>query len=70
MNINGTNNLACITDISSETKLKINPLPHMPVIKDLVPDLNNFYAQYKSIKPWLITDDKPDRGTYNHKRIV
>ena len=33
----------------------------MPVIKDLVPDLNNFYAQYKSIKPWLITDDKPDR---------
>ena len=33
----------------------------MPVIKDLVPDLNNFYAQYKSIKPWLITDKKPER---------
>ena len=42
MNINGTNNLACITDISNESKLKFNPLPHMPVIKDLVPDLNNF----------------------------
>ena len=61
MNINGTNNLACITDISNEKKLKINPLPHMPVIKDLVPDLNNFYAQYKSIKPWLINDNKPER---------
>ena len=61
MNINGTNNLACITDISTETKLKFYPLPHMPVIKDLVPDLNNFYAQYKSIKPWLITDKKPER---------
>jgi succinate dehydrogenase / fumarate reductase iron-sulfur subunit len=35
--------------------VKIYPLPHMPVVKDLVPDLTNFYAQYASIKPWLQT---------------
>lgn len=56
MNINGRNALACtkaITDIKG--KIKIFPLPHMPVIKDLVTDLTNFYAQYASIKPWLRT---------------
>ena len=37
--------------------MTIYPLPHMPVVKDLVPDLTNFYAQYASIKPWLQTDD-------------
>jgi succinate dehydrogenase / fumarate reductase iron-sulfur subunit len=55
MNIDGSNTLACtksIADCSSKT-VKIYPLPHMPVIKDLVPDLTHFYAQYKSIKPWL-----------------
>ena len=35
--------------------MKIYPLPHQPVVKDLVPDLNNFYAQYASIEPWLHT---------------
>ena len=61
MNINGTNNLACITDISTETKLKFYPLPHMPVIKDLVPDLKQFYKQHASIKPWLETfTDEPN----------
>ena len=54
---------------SVRAKLKINPLPHMPVIKDLVPDLNNFYAQYKSIKPWLINDNKPEENIYSHKKI-
>jgi succinate dehydrogenase / fumarate reductase iron-sulfur subunit len=55
MNIDGSNTLACtksIADCKSKT-VKIYPLPHMPVIKDLVPDLTHFYAQYKSIKPWL-----------------
>jgi succinate dehydrogenase / fumarate reductase iron-sulfur subunit len=55
MNIDGSNTLACtkaISDCKSKT-IKIYPLPHMPVIKDLVPDLTHFYAQYKSIKPWL-----------------
>ena len=56
MNIDGVNTLAC-TRASSEVKgdVKIYPLPHMPVIKDLVPDLTNFYAQYASVKPWLQT---------------
>uniref|UniRef100_A0A6M4RTC6 Succinate dehydrogenase [ubiquinone] iron-sulfur subunit, mitochondrial n=1 Tax=Stichopus japonicus TaxID=307972 RepID=A0A6M4RTC6_STIJA len=55
MNINGTNTLACISriDTSQNKATKIYPLPHMYVIKDLVPDMNNFYAQYKSIQPYL-----------------
>lgn len=55
MNINGTNTLACISriDTSLNKTTKIYPLPHMYVIKDLVPDMNNFYAQYKSVQPYL-----------------
>ena len=51
MNINGKNKLACLTPI--ENKMTIYPLPHMPIIKDLIPDMKNFYKQYKEIKPWL-----------------
>jgi succinate dehydrogenase / fumarate reductase iron-sulfur subunit len=54
MNIDGRNGLACITacaDVKGD--LKVYPLPHTPVIKDLVPDLTNFYAQYAAMKPWL-----------------
>jgi len=56
MNIDGTNSLACLKPIgplggSSKKAIKIYPLPHMFVIKDLVPDLTNFYAQHKSIEP-------------------
>ena len=54
MNMNGTNGLACTTaieDLSGE--IRITPLPHMEVVKDLVPDMTNFYAQYASIEPWL-----------------
>ncbi|MBY8976210.1 succinate dehydrogenase iron-sulfur subunit [Rhodobacteraceae bacterium NNCM2] len=57
MNIDGTNTLAClkaIEDIPGD--VKIYPLPHMPVVKDLVPDLTHFYAQHASIKPWLETE--------------
>lgn len=60
MNIGGTNTLACtmaIEDLSGD--ISIYPLPHMPVVKDLVPDLTNFYAQYASIKPWLQTQSPP-----------
>jgi succinate dehydrogenase / fumarate reductase iron-sulfur subunit len=56
MNIDGGNTLACTKgcdDISGT--IKIYPLPHMPVVKDLVPDLTNFYAQHASIEPWLHT---------------
>ncbi len=56
MNMNGRNGLACTTaieDLSGE--IRITPLPHMEVIKDLVPDFSHFYAQYASIRPWLQT---------------
>ena len=51
MNINGKNTLACLCPI--EEKVVVYPLPHMPVIKDLVTDMTGFYKQYKEIKPWL-----------------
>lgn len=58
MNIDGTNTLAC-TKATRDVKgdVKIYPLPHLPVIKDLVPDLATFYAQYASIRPWLQSSD-------------
>eukprot|EP00088_Acartia_fossae_P003996 TRINITY_DN11714_c0_g1_i1.p1 TRINITY_DN11714_c0_g1~~TRINITY_DN11714_c0_g1_i1.p1 ORF type:complete len:301 (-),score=71.89 TRINITY_DN11714_c0_g1_i1:263-1165(-) len=62
MNVGGVNTLACLTKIdASDKKTKIYPLPHMYVVKDLVPDMNNFYQQYRSIQPWLQRDDdKPE----------
>jgi succinate dehydrogenase / fumarate reductase iron-sulfur subunit len=60
MNIDGTNTLACTTATESiKGDVKIYPLPHMPVQKDLVPDLTHFFAQYASIQPWLKTDTAP-----------
>jgi succinate dehydrogenase / fumarate reductase iron-sulfur subunit len=59
-NIDGTNTLACIKPIEDiKGAVKIYPLPHMPVIKDLVADLTNAYAQYASVKPWLQADTPP-----------
>ena len=57
MNIDGQNTLACLCyiDAKSADATKIYPLPHMYVLKDLVPDMTNFYDQYKSIEPWLQT---------------
>ena len=57
MNINGVNTLACTqscADLGSGD-VRIYPLPHLPVVKDLVADLSNFYAQYAAVKPWLQT---------------
>jgi len=62
MNIDGLNTLAC-TKSADEINgaVRIYPLPHLPVVKDLVPDLNNFYAQHRSIEPWLETKSpEPD----------
>jgi succinate dehydrogenase / fumarate reductase iron-sulfur subunit len=61
MNINGQNTLACTKSMSDQDTAKstspviLYPLPHQPVIKDLVPDLTNFYAQLSVIEPWLQT---------------
>ena len=60
MNIDGTNTLACTKPISEVSgDVKIYPLPHMPVVKDLVPDLSIPYAQYASIEPWLKSSTPP-----------
>jgi succinate dehydrogenase / fumarate reductase iron-sulfur subunit len=63
MNVDGTNTLACIKDMGEiKGDVKIYPLPHMAVVKDLVPDLTHAYAQYTSIKPWLQADTTaPDK---------
>jgi succinate dehydrogenase / fumarate reductase iron-sulfur subunit len=60
MNIDGTNTLACLKPIEEvKGEVKIYPLPHMPVVKDLIPDLSVPYAQYTSIKPWMMADSLP-----------
>ncbi|MCF6188920.1 MAG: succinate dehydrogenase iron-sulfur subunit [Cocleimonas sp.] len=64
MNIDGQNTLACtkaIDDIDGD--VTVYPLPHQPVVKDLVSDLTNFYAQYASVEPWMKSDTPapPDR---------
>ena len=54
MNIDGTNTLACLKPIADmQGDVSITPLPHMPVVKDLVPNLDQPYAQLRSIEPWL-----------------
>ena len=63
MNIDGTNTLAC-TKATEDVKgdVRVYPLPHLPVIKDLVGDMSMFYAQYASVTPWLQADSPPPEG--------
>ena len=64
MNIDGTNTLACLKPIEEVSgEVRIYPLPHMAVVKDLVPDLTHIFAQYRSVEPWLQpkTAPPPDR---------
>ncbi|MBC6403726.1 MAG: succinate dehydrogenase iron-sulfur subunit [Hyphomonadaceae bacterium] len=66
MNIGGRNTLACtkgIDEVDGNT-ITISPLPHLPVVRDLVPDLSRFYAQYASIEPWLQTSEAEPKGEY------
>jgi len=71
MNINGVNTLACTQSCADlgGGDVRIYPLPHMPVVKDLVADLSNFYAQYAAVKPWLQarTPASPDRERLQSK---
>jgi len=64
MCIQGRTTLACIKaiDVDTSQSMRIDPLPHMYVVKDLVTDLSNFYAQYASIQPYLQTKKKPENG--------
>ena len=62
MSINGKNGLACITPVSEVAKgnkLELRPLPGLPVVRDLVVDMTEFYAQYEKIKPFLQNDTPP-----------
>ena len=60
MNINGRNGLACITPLSSlRQPVEIRPLPGLPVIRDLIVDMTQFFAQYHSIRPYLVNDEPP-----------
>ena len=63
MNINGTNQLACTTPMDSiDGEIRVYPLPHMEVIKDLIVDLSQFFAQYALVEPWLKNDISPVAG--------
>ncbi|KZT25842.1 succinate dehydrogenase iron-sulfur subunit [Neolentinus lepideus HHB14362 ss-1] len=66
MNIDGQNTLACLCriDRNAGKNSKIYPLPHMYIVKDLVPDLTLFYKQYKSIEPYLKNDNPPEKGEF------
>ncbi len=70
MNIDGKNTLACLQAVEDYNgAINIYPLPHQPVVRDLVTDLTNFYAQYASVKPWLEarTPPPPDRERLQSK---
>ncbi|KAI4209548.1 MAG: hypothetical protein LQ351_007539 [Letrouitia transgressa] len=69
MNIDGVNTLACLCRIPASTshEARIYPLPHTYVVKDLVPDLTQFYKQYKSIKPYLQRETKSEDGLENRQ---
>ena len=73
MNIDGTNTLACTMPIAEiKGDVKVNPLPHLPVVKDIVPDLSHFYAQYATIRPWIRTQSTTRQivSACNQKKIV
>ncbi|KAH8421220.1 hypothetical protein KR009_001050 [Drosophila setifemur] len=73
MNINGTNTLACVASIDqNESKsCRIYPLPHLYVVRDLVPDLSQFYDQYRSIQPWLQRKNmKHEAGTAQYLQSI
>jgi|UniRef100_A0A486XI27 succinate dehydrogenase / fumarate reductase iron-sulfur subunit len=69
LNINGKNGLACITPLSAAGlkggKIVVRPLPGLPVVRDLVVDMSQFYTQYEKVKPYLINDSKlPPAGEF------
>ncbi|KAK3748321.1 hypothetical protein QZH41_018304 [Actinostola sp. cb2023] len=72
MNIGGDNTLACICRIEQRTdkKTKIYPLPHMYVVKDLVPDMQNFYDQYTSVQPYLMKKSEVEYGKEQYHQSI
>ena len=71
MNIDGVNTLACLKPIEEVNgEIRIYPLPHMPVVKDLVPDLSKAYEQLASIKPWLQRSNENSNFTQNNTCLL
>jgi succinate dehydrogenase / fumarate reductase iron-sulfur subunit len=70
MNIDGTNTLACTRGMDEVKKdaIKVYPLPHQAVVKDLVPDLTNFYAQHAATQPWLKTTTAPPEKEWRQSK--
>lgn len=65
MNINGTNGLACLIPVSSlKEPIEVRPVPGMPVIRDLVVDMDQFFAHYRAVKPYLIVNDPEPEMEY------
>ncbi len=70
MNINGTNGLACVTLLSDlKEPVELRPLPGMPVVRDLVVNMEPFFKQYKAVKPWLIVDEEPEPESERRQSI-
>jgi len=72
MNINGKNGLACITNIVElKEPVVIKPLPGLPIIRDLIVDMTQFFAQYHSVKPYVVNDDPPPAkvNSYSASRL-
>jgi ferredoxin len=65
MNVDGRNTLACLSRIEPDKPSSLHPLPHMEVVKDLVPDMSTFYKQYKSIRPWLVSNQTKTDAEYH-----
>ena len=60
MNVNGKNRLACVTNMRSlGSTVVLKPLPGLPVVRDLIVDMSDFFRQYHSIKPWLVNEEQP-----------
>lgn len=65
MNINGTNGLACLIPVSSlKEPIEVRPVPGMPVIRDLVVDMDQFFAHYRAVKPYLMVNDPEPEMEY------
>ncbi|NMP16709.1 MULTISPECIES: succinate dehydrogenase iron-sulfur subunit [unclassified Thalassotalea] len=71
LNMNGKNGLACITPLSElkGSKIILRPLPGLPVVRDLIIDMSQFYTQYEKIKPYLINDGK-DQPAREHLQSI
>ena len=71
MNINGTNGLACVTLLEGlKEPIELKPLPGMPVVRDLIVNMEPFFKQYKAVKPWLIVDEDPEPESERKQSIA